>query len=636
MDFYEILGVQQNATQEEIKTAYRKEAMKWHPDRNNNSSESKLLFQGIAQAYKVLSDVDSRNEYDEGLNPEEADTYDHSSEQYYEEPGAHEEEPPSYEEPARESYSDDFADTIFWEAMLDFAIELARSGMQEKEIYINLSRKGCPEKLADAISRKAHSINENYSSTSKKKSGNQHGSQSSKTLSKQDFYRAFLGKKRFIHFRDPEKYYINEFKKFDSNNTSSLKSRFSVNGTLLFVTLLYAPIFTYFWFFVRKIYSWKLLVPAFITLIGLGFIGVLAAQNFSIAASVIIVSLFVCLFWAGPFILAFYGNYFYYLFTNSMIDKAHEKFEDDADKINWLKSKGGISSTASILLIAIYVITNGALIVQIFNTDTSYTPTSADTTTVKKSSPQANSSVQLYDDALKHYNASPPRYGKALKSFLLSAKKNHIRGTYAAGYMYYYGEGTDIDIQRAFQYFEKAIKIYNQKTHKKTDDDTLDIADAYNFLGIILSDGEGVPKDLTNARQMYALGSKHGSYWAKYNLGKMYSDGTGGNRDYKKAIELLNEAAIHDVSPAFVELALIYGDPVNFEEYNFKISFNFLKEAVGKSNGDAEYYLGYIYESDDLGKKKDIRTSIEWYEKSISQGSNLVSREYINDLKKQL
>ena len=59
-------------------------------------------------------------------------------------------------------------------------------------------------------------------------------------------------------------------------------------------------------------------------------------------------------------------------------------------------------------------------------------------------------------------------------------------------------------------------------------------------------------------------------------------------------------------------------------------------EAAGKTNGEAEYYLGQFYEDDGLGKKKDIRSSIEWYEKSISQGSNLVSREYINDLKKQL
>ena len=78
-DYYAILGVDKNADEKEIKRAYKKMAMKYHPDRNSESEESKKMaekkFIDVNDAYNVLSDPKKRSMYDQGvdpLNPEEA------------------------------------------------------------------------------------------------------------------------------------------------------------------------------------------------------------------------------------------------------------------------------------------------------------------------------------------------------------------------------------------------------------------------------------------------------------------------------------------------------------------------------------------------------------------------------------
>jgi molecular chaperone DnaJ len=63
-DFYEILGVNKTSTPEEIKKAYRKVAIQFHPDKNPGNKEAEEKFKEAAEAYEVLSDTDKRAKYD--------------------------------------------------------------------------------------------------------------------------------------------------------------------------------------------------------------------------------------------------------------------------------------------------------------------------------------------------------------------------------------------------------------------------------------------------------------------------------------------------------------------------------------------------------------------------------------------
>jgi molecular chaperone DnaJ len=64
-DYYEVLGIEKNASQSEIKKAYRKLAMKYHPDKNKDNKEAEEMFKEASEAYEVLSDEQKRQRYDQ-------------------------------------------------------------------------------------------------------------------------------------------------------------------------------------------------------------------------------------------------------------------------------------------------------------------------------------------------------------------------------------------------------------------------------------------------------------------------------------------------------------------------------------------------------------------------------------------
>jgi curved DNA-binding protein CbpA len=83
-DYYDILEVGKDATQEEIKKQYRKLALKYHPDRNkDNLKESEEKFKKINEAYKVLSDSKKKEQYDHwNQNKKNQNSYNYQEEVY--------------------------------------------------------------------------------------------------------------------------------------------------------------------------------------------------------------------------------------------------------------------------------------------------------------------------------------------------------------------------------------------------------------------------------------------------------------------------------------------------------------------------------------------------------------------------
>lgn len=158
MNYYEILGVGPDATDQAIKEGYRREAMKWHPDRHAGAAakgEADRRFKDLAVAYRTLRDPAARAKYDRQLEQQLRREFEARQEEQAQRDQSKQnfaDTPPPFEE---ETASTADADQMFYEQMLDLAFELASRGIPEFNIFKMLMASGCPESLAKAVASTA-------------------------------------------------------------------------------------------------------------------------------------------------------------------------------------------------------------------------------------------------------------------------------------------------------------------------------------------------------------------------------------------------------------------------------------------------------------------------------------------------
>ena len=168
MNFYEILGVSADATDQQIKDAYRREAMKWHPDRHEGEAAKKHAdkrFKDLAVAYRALRDPAARDAYDQAMEQTLRDEYNaRQREQARERQEKAQSEQAKQQqqqnqsdfanassEQSEDGMSGNDANQMFFEQMLDLAFELAGREFPEPKIVKALVTLGCPESMAKAV-----------------------------------------------------------------------------------------------------------------------------------------------------------------------------------------------------------------------------------------------------------------------------------------------------------------------------------------------------------------------------------------------------------------------------------------------------------------------------------------------------
>ncbi|HOX33488.1 MAG TPA: DnaJ domain-containing protein [Spirochaetales bacterium] len=167
-DYYQLLELPSSASADEIKSGYRRLAMKWHPDRNAGSAEAEERFKAISEAYATLSDPAKKANYDEYLaagGPERAEAR----------RGASDAQAGAYAQGGRQGargfggfefefraaprwdfsgFSAEEAADLFTREMYALAIELTMQNVGWRDIASELERRGCPKAAAADIARK--------------------------------------------------------------------------------------------------------------------------------------------------------------------------------------------------------------------------------------------------------------------------------------------------------------------------------------------------------------------------------------------------------------------------------------------------------------------------------------------------
>jgi hypothetical protein len=129
--FYEVLGLERTASADQLKAAYRKQAIRWHPDKNPGDKTAEERFKLVAEAYSILSDSNRRQQYNALLDAGLA-------KQAY-----------------RATVDRETASRIFLREMTSLATELTFQNVPWGRIAPELVKRGCPEGVASGIAAAA-------------------------------------------------------------------------------------------------------------------------------------------------------------------------------------------------------------------------------------------------------------------------------------------------------------------------------------------------------------------------------------------------------------------------------------------------------------------------------------------------
>jgi len=559
MDPYLILGIESNATQEEIKQAYRRLAMKWHPDRNQDSADAKERFHQAAEAYKILFEKAPKEKYgraetnwsdDSQANGDQANDNKEYARQDSDQTSAN-------------GSRDEFADTVFWDVMLDYAIKLAQTGKSQNEITLDICRNGCNENLARLIAEKAFNIHAHY--TSNPESGKQRKSRPDRSSFKQErldgeLYRAFIGQRSFFWSpRDATDYYLVVFRAFSQSTAINPLNWISINKRLMrilnFSIVLFAVILlaVYYYpgpaeykllsdkqmlqlpFLILPLMSvWMLYRKLWATalILSLAFMATIAYYNDSmwletpLDLNAMIPTVLICF---APFVVAaVFANYIYYLKARRMISQAGHLFTDHLDRLVWIKNRSGTSATAAFLFALVFIVA----MVHLFPRNWEYSGQPGfgkasvihqqNQVKLKKARLKVDEAREFFEIGEAHYHASPADYVKAEMAYTTSAANGSLLALYRLGYMHYNGEGGEQNDALAFGYFQQdtlaplAFQPHNLKLTTRF------LAESYNALGIMYQGGLGTRKDLDRAVEMYRKAEEFGSASARQNLNRVY------------------------------------------------------------------------------------------------------------------
>ncbi len=528
MDPYQILGINRFATPDEIKIAFRREAMKWHPDRNQNSDEASTRFHQAAEAYRVLSEAGGQ----------EKSSNNYGSYQY------------SSTGNSSNKSGDKFADSAFWDVMLDYAIKLAQSGLSEADIAADISRNGCSTDLSKVIAEKAFNIHAHYASSAGGKGGKGPDKASFKEERLEaELFRAFLGERSFFwSSRDTVDYYLVTFKGFGQSASLNPLRWISANRKLMrilnFSIVLFAVIVVVVSLFpgpsdykfltdlamlqlpmliLPMMLVWMIYRQLWVSSIVLSLIYVATIEFFnSFMPQALNRDLSSLLLVAGvcylPFVLTvLFANYLYYRNARQMISSARDLFGNHLDQVVWIKNRAGTSSTAAFISTLVIVSALFYVLPGYWGNTTTvsfqlpFMDSSEDDTELIEITRRAGEALELFDIAESHFNSKPPDYMKAEMAYSVAADGGSLLAAYKLGYMYFMGEGVSQDQTLAFEYFQHATKAPLAFQPHSLELTTRFLAASYNSLGIMYQAGLGTQKDIKQARDMYRRAEEFGS-----------------------------------------------------------------------------------------------------------------------------